>query len=145
MLLTRSHLVPAVENILKKHPKTSAAAVVTQNQLKGDIYADRLVIVGAASWFPLFVVQAPRAKQLVILRYRWVHEQRREQSFFIDGWAQSDATAKENGKEAQAEVSWSDDVGIHESELLSQSIGPESMQRLLATIAHTISKIFPPG
>jgi len=119
LLLRGSRLVPSVEKLLRRHPATSSARVVTKSQLKEDIHAKRLIVIGAASWFPDFVIQAPRAEEVVVVRYEWIREQRREKSRFIDGWALRDPSKAV----ASAEVSTTEydnaDLSISASELVS--------------------------
>ncbi len=119
-LLRGSRLIPTVEKLLRRHPATSGVRVVTKSQLnKEDIHAKRLVVVGAASWFPDFVIQAPRAEEVVVVRYEWIREQRREKSRFIDGWAllnPSDADATAGAFLTEID---SGDLSILASELIS--------------------------
>jgi hypothetical protein len=74
LLLKDSRLIPQTQRILRRHPATRGWAIVTAGQLKREACYRHLFIVGAARWFPDFVITAPRGSDICVIRYAWIRD-----------------------------------------------------------------------
>jgi hypothetical protein len=74
LLLENSRLIAPTQRILSQHPATRPWALVTASQLKRETCYRHLLIVGAARWFPDYVITAPRASDIWLIRYAWIRD-----------------------------------------------------------------------
>jgi hypothetical protein len=74
LLLKDSRLIPQTQRILRQHPATRGWAIVTAGQLRGEASYSHIFIVGAARWFPDYVITAPRAPDVCVIRYAWIRD-----------------------------------------------------------------------
>ncbi len=74
LLLKDSRLIALTQRILRQDPATREWAVVTASQLKRETCYHHLLIVGAARWFPDYVITAPRASEIWLIRYAWIRD-----------------------------------------------------------------------
>lgn len=58
--------------------------LITPSELKDRIYA-QLVLVGPSEWFPEWVVSAPRAPRIDVVKFRWVRDRRSVKGSFVGG------------------------------------------------------------
>ncbi len=94
LLLQSSRLVTKVRQVLPVLSPTGSLDVVTPPQLRGGRCYERLIVVGPSTWFPEFVLSAPRASEIHLVRYEWLRDQRRDEPAFAGSF---EAPAHTNG------------------------------------------------
>ena len=118
MLIKETRLIPGVERLLSDEPMTGAVEVIGPRQLTGHLCYSRLIVVGPARWYGDYVFQSPRARQIHIVKYRWINDSNPSNGVFT-------------GSPKNSGVVWTVDnkvVGADTEEgpiLLSNSLDPE--------------------
>jgi hypothetical protein len=73
VVLYRGTLKAAVEQHFRS--RGVEVDVATASHLCGPRIDGSLVLIGPAQWFPSFVLSAPRANTIVLVHYRWIHDE----------------------------------------------------------------------
>jgi hypothetical protein len=71
LLLKDSRLTKAVEKALPPTPFTEIE-VIGPNHLRGESCYDKLIVLGAPSWYPEYIFAAPRAREIHVVTYNWL-------------------------------------------------------------------------
>ncbi len=74
LLLKDSRLIPQTQRVLRAHPATRGWTIITAGQLRREACYSHLFVVGAARWFPEYVITAPRASDVCVIRYAWIRD-----------------------------------------------------------------------
>jgi hypothetical protein len=115
VLLKDSRLIKLTQRSLRSYPATRLLAVITAGQLKKETCYSQLFIVGAARWFPEYIITAPRADDLTIIRYSWIRDATPSRFRFIESW-QSQAPPPSTN--ADAESGEEETQGVEADDLL---------------------------
>lgn len=74
-----------LQSICRRDGILAHIEVVAPGDLRGGRCFDHLVVVGAASWFEDYILAAPRASKIDIVRYSCIRDAWRPQSVLMDG------------------------------------------------------------
>jgi hypothetical protein len=96
ILLKDSRLITQTQLALRQYPATRSLAVLTASQLKRDACYSHLHIIGAARWFPDYIITAPRATELILLRYSWIRDATPNPVGFVQSWQRQPAASEKN-------------------------------------------------
>jgi hypothetical protein len=94
VLLKDSRLIMQAQWCLRQHPATCMWPIVTAGQLKKETCYAHLLILGAARWFPEYVITAPRAPDTCVVRYSWIRDTMPNRRVFDHGPNPGDSNAK---------------------------------------------------
>lgn len=83
LLLRNTKLFGAVERHLFKFPYTKQLTLLSSSQLTRDNVFGTIYVVGAAKWFPPYVFEAPRARQIHIACYSWITDSPQKPRSFV--------------------------------------------------------------
>lgn len=83
ILIKVPRLTSAIEAALAGHQTLEGCNVVMPNELADCVGYDRLAVIGPARWFPDSVLSAPRAREVVIIRYAWITDTWNLEPLFI--------------------------------------------------------------
>jgi hypothetical protein len=87
ILLKESRHIKVFEQILITNRLEEHLTVLSQHQLRrGNACYDKLFVVGAASWFPEFILRAPRAQKTYVINYSWLSGRINKPKPAFDGW-----------------------------------------------------------
>lgn len=87
VLIRDSRLLGISERQLLGHPATRHLEVVAPAQLTRDKCFNVLYVLGAARWFPSFVLEAPRANAIELVTYSWIRDKREPGKTFLNSSA----------------------------------------------------------
>ena len=110
LLLKDSRLIPASERALGEGGGFRNWSPVTQGQLRGSRTFSCLLVPGSTRWFADYVFTAPRAREIVILRYDWLNEPVLDKTAFVAGWAATSGDRTEKTEEIDISGVEADDV-----------------------------------
>ena len=120
ILIKEPRLIPAVESSLSDDPMIGEVEVIGPRQLTGHTCYSRLIVVGPARWYGDYVFQSPRARDIHVLRYRWINDISPSNSVFV-GSPQNSGVEWTRGSEITG-------IGTNEdSALLGSSLTPEDL------------------
>jgi len=93
VVLKASWLITPSQRSLHSHPATRTWEIVTAGQLRKEGCYSYLIVVGAARWFPEYLITAPRGSDIYIVRYGWIRDVMPNRQAFDRTW-QKDGTRK---------------------------------------------------
>jgi hypothetical protein len=122
VIIADSRLIGRTREVLGSCASTAAFDVLSVAQARDALGCERLIALGAASWFPDHVFSAPRAPELMVVAYRWIRSRWHSSPAFTDGRLAS-ASQIDHGEadpdDAMDEPSYATDW----SEVTAQAIG----------------------
>jgi hypothetical protein len=92
IVLKDTRFITPVQELFRSHPATSRLTVFSGNQLKAGRCYDQIVLVGAARWFPDYVITAPRGGGIWIVRYGWIRDTTPTRRVFDQHWPKDAAS-----------------------------------------------------
>src|SRR5258706_5924419 len=63
--------------------------VTSPSFLRGDVTFNSLIAIGPTRWYPHFIFSAPRAENILILKYSWIRDNWKHQTVFVDPMKQN--------------------------------------------------------
>jgi hypothetical protein len=82
ILVCETRLVSGAEQGLAS-ANISNVEVTSKSFLREDNCFENLIIIGPTRWYPKYIFDAPRAKNLLILKYAWIRDSWKHQSVFV--------------------------------------------------------------
>ena len=120
ILIKEPRLIPAVERALKDDPAIGEVEVIGPRQLTGHTCYSRLIVVGPSRWYGDYVFQSPRAREIHVIRYRWISDSSPSDRVFL-GSSQNSLVKWARGSEIAG-------IGTHEDSVLPRnSLNPEDL------------------
>ena len=97
MLIKEPRHIQAVERMLSGRPEFGAVEVISPSQLKGHSCYSSLMVIGPTYWYYDYVFQSPRARNIHIVKYKWVNDRKSPSRVFTGsarysgvGWTDRD-------------------------------------------------------
>jgi hypothetical protein len=84
LVIREPRLVLGVKLSLGPYPKFKNLDIINQSILKEERCYKRLVIIGPSRWYEGFVFSAPRAANLLLVRYAWIKDQWKQEAAFME-------------------------------------------------------------
>jgi hypothetical protein len=63
--------------------------VTSPSFLRGDVTFNNMIAIGPTRWYPHFIFSAPRAENILILKYSWIRDNWKHQAVFVDPMKQN--------------------------------------------------------
>ncbi len=83
VVILETRLLPLAREALQSRVVTRRVDVVTLDELRDINTFERLILLGAAQWYPDHVFTAPRAPKILVLSHRWVRSRWRPRIWLI--------------------------------------------------------------
>lgn len=94
LILKEIRFTAAVERVQSSRPSLSTIKVVATHQLRGEQCYDNAIILGAPSWYPEYVLTAPRAREIHIVAYSWLDSSWKPEAAFLGSQPSNGALSK---------------------------------------------------
>jgi len=112
LLLKESFLYSLVEASFSQHPILKDIKLVNQHQLRGGDCFQQLIIIGPSYWYPEYILRAPRAKEIHLIRYGWLVDRWSPQPVFIKPFTPQPTRDPSKGNDHLAQDEKSDEPSI---------------------------------
>jgi hypothetical protein len=84
LLIREPRLIPEVISSLKPYQVAKNIEVINPTMLREQKCYKRLVIIGPSRWYPGYVFTAPRAPNLLLIKYSWIKDHWKQENAFLD-------------------------------------------------------------